>query len=157
MKTFIREGKREKSGFTIVEVLAAIVIFGIVVASLFQMVAQGFTLVRNSRDINRVTQTMQHQMENLRSSTWANFETQVGTSTINVDANGAPISGGTGTPPFDWSAFQMAQVIALEKAGHYKVTLTLNWTDAGSRTHTRTYISWFTNNGLNEFYTRSTS
>lgn len=155
-KSFIRKAKRKKSGFTIVEVLAAIVIFGMVVASLFQMVGQGFSLVRSSRDINRATQTLQHQMENLRCMTWENFETQVGTSSIMVDSNGTPTGVGTGSPPFDWQAFLMTQTITLEKNKHYKVKLDLEWTDSGSRSHKRTYISWFTYNGLNEFYTRST-
>ena len=151
-----RSSNRKRKGFTLVEVMVAIAIFSVVAISLFQMLAQGFVYAQNSRDINRATQTLQYQMETLRATTWANLVAMAGTTTIQVNDVGVPVDTG-GVVPFDWAEFSMTQVVALEKTDHYNVVLVLSWTDRNSRQHFKTYRTWFTKNGLNEFYTRSSS
>lgn len=146
-----------KCGMTLIEVMIAMVVFGIAASSLFAMLNHGFRTIENARDVVRVTQTMQHQMENLRATPWTDFLLQVGNSQINVDVNGVPTGSDVEVIPFGWREFSMVQTITLEKTDYYEVEITAAWTDTSGREFSHSFVSWFTENGLNEFFTRSTT
>jgi prepilin-type N-terminal cleavage/methylation domain-containing protein len=130
-------------GFTLVEVVVGLGIFALVIASFFQAFSQGFMILESTRDLNRVTQVMQTQVENLRGVVWVDFEKQVGTNKVDVTLAAV-------------KSFKMEQSIVADKAGHYQATLVATWTDSRGRNHTKTFVTWFSKNGLNNYYTRST-
>ncbi|MGB1127828.1 MAG: type IV pilus modification PilV family protein [Opitutales bacterium] len=143
-------------GFTLVEVMTGVGVFSVAMLSVFMVFSQSISTFADTRDSNRINQTMQYQMESLRGMEWTDILGEVGTNTIKVDANGIPTEG-TSEIPYDWRAFNMVQKITLEKTDHYRVELTAEWTDSKGGGSTRVMKTWLTNDGLNEYYTQSTN
>lgn len=138
-----RPAQTRDSGFTLVEVVVGMGIFVLAMVSFFQAFSQGFMILESARDLNRVTQAMQTQVENLRGGIWSDFEQQVGTIKIN----------GTG---ITLGSFNLEQSIVPDNSGDYKVSIVATWTDRWGRNHSETFLTWFSQNGLNNYYTRST-
>lgn len=133
----------------------AITIFGIVAASVFKVYGQTYLILQQTRDMSLVSQTMQLQMESLRGMRWDDFEQKVGKEKFDVDTNGI-IASRKGTIPFGWQAYAFEQNIQkdVHKKGLYKCSLTINWTDTRGKKNARTFISWFTEKGLNDYYVK---
>ena len=145
----------DQRGFTLVEAFMSIVIFGIFIASIFQYLNYSLDLSENARDLNRVTQIMQHQMEDLRSTKWADLPSLEGKQAIQVNQDGVPIDT-KGTIPFDWQKFSLTQNLSLSKTGFYKAIITASWTDRQGKNYVRRFETWLADEGLNAYYTRST-
>lgn len=141
---------------TLVEVMMGLSILSVVMVGIYQLFGQGYQTMESARDLNRITQTLQYQMENLRSTKWDDFTKLEGTTEIGVNAYGIPVEDGNETNPFDWQAFKMVQTITMDKPGFYKMTLVVNWTDRRGRKRSHTFNTWFSQDGLNTYYTRST-
>jgi prepilin-type N-terminal cleavage/methylation domain-containing protein len=59
------------AAFSMIEVVVALAIFGIVFLSLYSSMSSGFAVVRLSRENLRATQIMEEKMETIRLYTWA--------------------------------------------------------------------------------------
>ena len=147
--------KRASSGgFTLLEAMIAMVLFAVTIAGIFQMLSQSFKTAESARDLNRVTQILQYQIEDLRGSNWSTLTAKEGETSILVDAYGIPGSASDVTP-FDWQAFSMKQNTTVVAADYIDVTLVVNWTDVQGRSHSQSFKTSFTENGLNAYYARS--
>lgn len=151
-KDFPAKGKR---AFTLVEVFVSIVIFGIFIASIFQYFKYNLSLNETARDLNRVTQIMQYQMEDLRSTKWADLSKLEGKTTIKVDQDGIPVDS-KGSVPFNWQNFSLIQTLTLSKTGFYRAVIEASWTDREGKQYSRRFETWLAKEGLNAYYTRST-
>ena len=52
------------------ELMIGVVIMGIALSCFYSALQQGFYMIENSRDINRVSQVLQDEMERLRTMSW---------------------------------------------------------------------------------------
>ena len=66
---FARPGPA-RSGYTLIELLVAIAILGIVFVSLYAGFSAGFAIIKLARENLRATQIMQEKMETIRLYTW---------------------------------------------------------------------------------------
>lgn len=148
--------KPGQSGFTLVEVMTGVGVFSVGMLSILMVLSQSIGSFSNTRNANRISQTMQYQMESIRGTQWDDLMNQLGKKPIIVDEYGIPTKE-NGTVPYDWRAFEMVQEITLEKADHYLVELTAEWTNADGQKFDRVMKTWLTANGLNEYYTESTN
>lgn len=151
--------KRTKRAFTLVEAVIGMAVVALVLASIFQLQAYSLLVTESARNESRVTQMLQHQMENLRATRWDDFVNLEGQRVISVNKEGIPIADDSfvseGVVPFSWRAFRMTQSITPVKAGQYNATLLVEWIDGQGRSKARTFVTLFTEGGLNEYYTRS--
>ena len=122
----LRIKRKGDKGFTLVEVFISVVVFGIFIASIFQYFKYNLNLHESARDLNRVTQIMQYQMENLRSTKWADIPKLEGKNVIPVNQDGIPVNS-TGTTPFDWQSFSLVQSLTLSKTGFYRAIIVASW------------------------------
>src|SRR5436190_14277286 len=60
-----------RSGYTLVEVVVAMAIIGIMVVSLFAGFSSGFAVLRTSREKSRATQVLLQKIEAVRFCTWS--------------------------------------------------------------------------------------
>src|SRR5947207_15182663 len=60
----------DRQAFTLMEVMLAVVIVGVVFVSLYAAISQGFAVVQTARENLRATQIMQEQVEILRVLDW---------------------------------------------------------------------------------------
>jgi Tfp pilus assembly protein PilE len=65
-----RAGRRRPSGFTLVEVLIAVLGVGIMTVTLYMAFGQGFAIIQVARENLRATQVLQEKMETMRVYNW---------------------------------------------------------------------------------------
>jgi len=148
-----RSIRRSCAAFSLVELMVAVLIIVAVVGAVFKLTAQSLFIFERSRDIVRVSQILQYQMETVRSTAVNTLASQVGAGaqTIKVDSSGVPTSG-TAAVPHGWEAFTLQQTVETVDTGYYKVTLNASWTDRRGEPRTDQYVTWICDGGLNDFF-----
>lgn len=137
---------RSQDGVSLVEVLIAIMVIGIVVGSTVVAMRSGFNMIQLARDNTMAAQIMQSEMENLRLMNWDQLgqlpeeeEFEVDTQ---LDANIA-------------ARYDRIRRVALVRDGMREVELVVEWNTVSGSRHTRTYRTLFSQEGLNDYYYRS--
>ena len=133
-----------RKGFTLVEVLVAMVLFTMVIAGGLIGLSRGFELVDTSRNYTRSSQVLQSELELLRTLPWDTF------TTVSAD---------------DLSTTFQAQIDSQFNVDDYvgtittdltdslmKVTVTVAWAGRSGRVYTLSYITYFTEGGVNDYY-----
>ena len=140
--SLLRKYDASSRGFSLVELLIALVVFAIVIVSGFACVKMGLGLVDNARHHTRAAQIMQSEVERLRSFAWANLtalpaaKTQVSIASQFNDSS--------------YATYTLSRT--LSGAGDSrKITLEVNWTDMGGRSHKKTYVTQYTKGGLYDY------
>jgi prepilin-type N-terminal cleavage/methylation domain-containing protein len=65
---------RPRQAFTLVEVMVAVAVIGVLFGSLYVSFSSGFTYIRLAREDLRATQIMVQRMDTLRLYTWTQFQ-----------------------------------------------------------------------------------
>ena len=146
-----------RRGFTLVELMVAMVCVGIVLVAAFTSAAQGRHMLEDARDMTRVGQILQSQMEDLRMLSWEDLE-----------AAEAAASGG-------WAAMTLSREFvesygekysiqrriatrvdgATVYADQKEIMVKVTWEGPRGETHTRTTATWFTHGGMHDYLYRS--
>lgn len=137
---------RARPGFSLVEVMIAVMILGMVFAGVFAGMAQGFVMVENARDKTRASQILQSRMEELRSLAWDDITALPASTPFTITTEF--------TDEFA-DRYSTLQEISTPKAGMRLIKLTVLWTDQNGIAQKRIYQTYFTEGGLNDYYTRS--
>ena len=133
---------RHRRGFSLVELLIALVVFAIVIVSGFACVKMGMGLVDNARHHTRASQIMQSEVERLRSLAWANLtalpaaKTQVAVASQFGDSS--------------YTNYSLYRSLA-GSGDSRKIILEIAWTDMGGRAHSKTYVTQYTKGGLYDY------
>lgn len=144
---------RSKAGVSMVEVVIAVMVLGMVVASTIMALRTGFTMIQLARDNTMASQILQSEMENLRMMSWTRLnelpdeeefqvDTQLDHSFVEKFSRTRRI-----TPMNDPSGN--------ERDGIKEVVLEIEWAGATGSTHRRVYRSRFGKEGLNDYYYRA--
>jgi prepilin-type N-terminal cleavage/methylation domain-containing protein len=133
--------KDRETGFTLVEVMVAMAIFAIVIASGFACLRSGMGLVENARHHTRAAQIMQSEIERIRSLPWNN---------VIVLTDDADVALATEFSGAAYDAYTMRRVVS-GSGDERVVTLGVDWTDVGGHSHTRAYKSQYTKGGLYDY------
>ena len=143
-------------GFTLVEAFISIVIFGIFIASIFQYLSYSLDLSENARDLNRVTQIMQHQMEDLRSTKWDDLPSLEGKTSHSGQSRTESRS--ILLEPFLLTGknSHSLRISPCPKPAFTRPSLVASWTDRQGKNYARRFETWLADEGLNAYYTRST-
>jgi prepilin-type N-terminal cleavage/methylation domain-containing protein len=142
--TWIR--RRSRSGVTLIEVLIAIVVIGVVVGSTITALRSGFSMIQLARDNTMASQIMQSEMENLRLMNWIQLgqlpeEGEFEVDTL-LDANIA-------------ARYERVRRVTEVREGMREVELVVQWQTVSGSRHTRTYRTLFSQEGLNDYYYRA--
>lgn len=135
MKISIKNGANESHAFTLIDVVVAMGVLGIVLTSLFASFSFGFNVIKLSREELQATQILQEKLEEVRLYNWTNA-TQVN---------------GTFTNQFGQMFFfgSISNSIPDTDAAYSnelrKITVTVNWTNNNTRysRSTSTYVSHY--------------
>lgn len=149
---------RSTSGLTLVEVMVGLVLVSIVAAGAFASFSSGISFVEDARDVTRVSQILQGEVERLRKRNWSDFndETQfrIGEKqSFTID------------PAFEeafpgryrgFRRLELAPPLPGQEASEsdkIEVVLTVFW-NKGTREVSRSFRTFFVRNGLNDYYVR---
>jgi len=141
--------KECKKAFTLVELMIALVIFAIVIASGFACVKMGLTLVDNSRHHTRAGQIMQSEIERIRSLPWGS-SIEPGTLLALPTAETA-ITLNDEYAQANYANYELKRTITNGVGDSRKITLVVTWTDIGRMTHAKTYVTLYTKGGLYDY------
>ncbi|MFP4674405.1 MAG: prepilin-type N-terminal cleavage/methylation domain-containing protein [Opitutales bacterium] len=134
------------SGFTLVEVMFAMVLFALIIAGGLTAIRQGFSIVEGARHYTRVSQIAQSEMEAIRSLSWKAFSDLPATEDIDVNAR------------FDDSVYQIYNAerkIIDESSDRKRVEVTVTFTNRSGRDRTMKYVTYFVKDGVNDYYYRT--
>lgn len=137
---------RKKEGFTLIELMLGLMILTMAVAGIFSVLTHGMRMAENARDLTRVSQILQSEMENLRSMNWSDYEALVGSKSFHPESRF--------TDEFE-GRYELTRNLMPWRSSQYLVFLTAKWSDNLGHDHERRYLTVFTENGLNDYYYRS--
>ncbi len=145
-----RRRGRGKGGFSLVEMMVAMLVLGLVLTAAFSTVAQALKAVETSRDYARVAQILQSEMEDLRTMNWTQLEAeQAGTTwfvPIDITSEFNEAFGAR------YSAYRWIKNL---HADQKEARVLVLWQDANGNSRTKQTVAWFTKNGLHDYYYRS--
>ena len=125
------------------ELMIGVVIMGIALSCFYSALQQGFYMIENSRDINRVSQVLQDEMERLRTMSW--YEIGELPESVDFPANSSFLAHYS-------REFTFSRLVVAEKANQKRVELTCTWSDSCGLSNEATIFSLVTNKGINELY-----
>lgn len=141
----LRRRPRGQGGFTLVELMAACVVMVTVFLSGIGAMRAGFELLDTARNSTLASQIMQSELEDIRLKNWASLPAS---GAIALPANIA----GTGVT---FTANRLVEDLSTHTSTMKRVVITVNWTAYTGRSHTRTYETRFSKNGINDYFVTS--
>ncbi len=143
-----RRAAASRLGFTLVEAMVAMVVVGVVLTAAFSTVAQGVRTMERARDYTRVAQILQSEMEDLRTYSWADLETATTSGFVAV-ALAADFVEEYG------DRYTVERWIRDRHSDQKEISVRVIWSDGRGGTITKMTTTWFTENGMNDYYYRS--
>ena len=149
--------RRNQTGATLIEAIVSMGVFGISFVSLYAGMSMSFSIIGNARENLRATQIMVEKTETIRLYSWDQINTAgfiPATFTEYYDPSST--SGGT-TSNTSGVAYSGRVTIANGPSGHSysadmkRATISVSWTSAGGRTHSRSMNTYVTRNGLQNY------
>ena len=134
------------AGTSLVELMIAVVILGMVFGSAFGVLGQGFNIIETSRDYTRVSQILQSEMESLRTKNWTELTALPAKAEFEPD------------PSFVLAfkdRYTCTRVLTKPEVDQRKILLIVSWKTRKGPLHTRFYTTKYTKNGINDFYIRT--
>jgi prepilin-type N-terminal cleavage/methylation domain-containing protein len=132
-------------GFTLVEVMMAVLVLGLVVSSCLVTLRVVFSQIEAVRNNTLASQILQSEMENLRLRSWTFIKSlENGDFEMDEEFANTPAKG-----------FQRRRYVFDVNEGLREMTLEVQWTALNGTTSTRRYSTYFARNGLNDYYYRA--
>ena len=137
--------QNRQSGFTLVEVMIAMVIFSMVVAGGLVGISRGFELIDTTRNYTRSSQVLQSELELLRTLPWETFS-ELSESELTEKFQEQIIS------QFGEATYTGTVTTKLTGGDLMEIIVTVEWYGQKGRLQTLNYITFFTEGGLNDYY-----
>lgn len=127
------------------------VVLGIVIVTLYAMMASGFSMVQNNRDNLRATQILINRMEGLRLFNWDQLVHSNMVPTTFTETY-APLGGTNSTGTIYYGTMTISNTsLATSYSSQMKmVTVQLNWTN-GSLGHSRSMSTFVSQYGVQNY------
>jgi len=141
-------GRRNASGFTLTEVVVAVLLLGILITSLYGAFSFGFTVVKANQESIRADQILVEQMENLRYYDWSKITTGFVPTTFTAYAYPSATNQGvtySGMVTITNTSFTETYNDTLRQA-----TVALSW-DSNGHTRNRSMTTLISQNGISTF------
>lgn len=130
--------------------MVAILVLGLVLSAAFSTVVQALHTVETARDYARVAQILQSEMEDLRTMSWTTLEAQQA-----ADGGIAPIDLTAEFNEAFGARYRAFRSIENRHVDQKQATIWVRWRDAHGKFQKKQTVSWFTKNGLHDYYYRS--
>lgn len=134
-----------RRGFTLVEIAVTASILALAIVTSITTLQRAYTQLDTARNISIASTILQTEMENERLFPWAKL----------IDATYQPTLGTSFLrDPTIAGRFAITRSIAQVsgRSTQIQVTLTVRWRNYDGRSLSRSYTSYFTQGGLNDFY-----
>jgi Tfp pilus assembly protein PilV len=136
-------------GFTIVEVMMAAAVMAFALTTSITTMQRGFLSLDTARNITIAGQIMQSEFEKMRLLPWATIDAYTNTSPAPTIDTSFTSNAYIGT------RFTLTRQVDVVRAGMKKFTLTVSWRSYDGRTISRSYTSYYGQNGLYDYFYNS--
>jgi Tfp pilus assembly protein PilV len=149
-----RAGGSKRRGFTIVEVMMASIVMVLAITTSLTTMQRGLSSLDTARNITIAGQIMQCEMEKMRMKPW---------SIVSAYATGSAttetIDSSFTSNAFIGTRFTLTREVAVIDAtagmGMRQVTFNVSWKSYDGRTLSRSYTTYYGENGLYDYYYNS--
>jgi Tfp pilus assembly protein PilV len=146
-----RARRPRTAGFTIVEVMMAAMVMAFAITTSITTMQRGFLSLDTARNITIAGQIMQSEFEKMRLVPWTTVDA--------YDATGAEVDLAVDTSfssnTFIGTRFTMTRRVDLIRSGMKQITLTVTWRSYDGRRISRSYSSYYGQNGLYDYFYNS--
>lgn len=132
----------KKRGFTLVELLIAIIIFSAVILGGFGILRLGIAHVDNARHVTRASQIMQSEIEEIRSKPWSDIVALTGPE------QEVPVGSQFAEPSY--IPYQLKRTVS-GVGNSRKITLIISWSDVAGRFHEKVSATQYAKNGIYDY------
>ena len=110
---------------------------------------RSFLSLDTARKLTTAGQIMQSEFEKMRLQPWATIDAYSTTPTV------IPIDSVFTSNAYIGSNFTMTRSVSLVRAGMKQITLSMTWTNITGTSTTRSYVSYYGQNGLYDYFYNS--
>lgn len=143
--------RKRRAGFTIVEVAIAGAVMALVLTSSITTLQRGFLSLDTSRNLTIAGQIMQSEFEVMRLQPWTTIDAYSTSSTptpVTIDSSFT-------SNRYIGNRFSMTRSVTLVRTGLKQITLTVSWKNYDGRRISRSYMSYYGQNGLYDYFYNS--
>lgn len=137
--------KGRRGGFTLAEIAIATMVMGLVMVSAMMGLRMGFALIETARHNTLASQILQSEMENLRLMNWSELAS-LGDGEFEKDESFQ------GTQAERFVTNRSVEELSIS---FRRITLEVEWEAFNGATLSRRYVTFFSKDGLNDYYYRS--
>lgn len=137
-------GFRKNDGFTLVEVIVASLVLGLVFISSIATLTYGFKLLESARFNTLASQVIQSEIETLRLNNWTQLSTLPSSQSITISSDMANAG---------FNRFSGWRIVTPVRTGKTKlIVVGVQWTATSGQVHSRRYTTYMSKDGLNDYY-----
>ncbi len=137
------------AGFTIAEVMMAVAIMSLAITTSLTTMQRTFMSLDSARNITLAAQILQSELESMRLSPWETIrDYPAGPTTLTID------TGFTGNAAIA-DRFTLTRQVSTIRTGMRQITLTVSWTAFDGRELSRSFTTYYGENGLYDFFSNS--
>ena len=134
-----------RRGFTLIEVMIAMTVLGLSLASSMIAITLGFRILEDARMGTLASQVLQSEMETLRLKNWAEIDALAESSPFTVDTTLASAA---------FNRFTCTRTVQPAFTEMKLVTLTVDWTSTSGQPKRCRYYTLISKGGLNDYFYR---
>lgn len=138
-----------RAGFTIAEVMMAAAILALAISTSITTMQSAFLSLDSARNVTLASHVMQSEMERMRLNNWNTInairENEV--QTLTIDSAIAAVTGNRG--------FTLTRTVTAVRTGMKKIVLQVTWRGYDGRTQSRSYTTYYGQDGLYDYFTNS--
>lgn len=150
-------------GFTIVEVMVAVMVMALVISTSITTLQSGFRAIDTARNTTTAGQVLQSLVEDLRLQTWTAISSLPATlsgklsdfDTVSGHIQSGSFTGYSAAEAAVLNRFTITRTVAdaTGQSGMKVIVFTATWQGIDGRTHTVNYTTYYAQNGLYAYYT----
>ena len=134
-----------KRGFSLVEAMMGASVLTLVLAGCFSGLGQALLISENVKSYDYASQLLQSEMESVRSLQWDEVDS-LGSGSFD------PSVYFTNNPMRDMDC---QRILSDKNAWQKEIRLSVTWNDFRGISHSREYVSYYTKEGLSDYYYRA--
>lgn len=132
-----------KEGFTLIEVMVASAVLILVFVSAIGAMTIGFRMLEDARFNTLASQVLQSEVENLRLKNWSDLTALPASEVVTISSKFSTATFGR---------FTCVRKITSVRADTRRIVVALRWNSMSGKVNVRTYTTYMTKDGLNDYY-----
>ena len=133
----------KNDGFTVVDIIVASLVIGLVFVSSIATLTYGYKLLETARFNTLASKVIQSEIETLRLKNWAHLAALPASEKVTISSEMATAA---------FNKFTCARNISSSRGKAKRIIVVVQWTSSSGRVYSRRYTTCMMKDGLNDYY-----